>query len=333
MDGTSSQSKGCIAYGPWGGSQGEEWVYKPKGFIKKIKISVRYGGVVDSINFQTFFENGKPLNSFFGGKGGNRTDTICLDYPNEYLKSISGKLGNYEGHNVVMSICFSTNLNRYGPYGTNSGTSFSNDGEGVVIVGFHGRAKKYLDAIGVYVMPKSLALGPKPTSKDKNLMLETEKLCSSMSRMAIPRDAGPWGAGGGKPWDDGVFSAVKQIRIFLGSLNAVYALQFEYLKSDGNCVLSQIHGGTDGFEIQRIDLNVKDEYLTVVFGFFGPVDGLEAVVSITFHTNKRVYGPYGDEIGAGNTYYGSILSIGKVVGFHGRSHGFLSAIGVHMEYF
>ncbi|KAJ0804981.1 putative jacalin-like lectin domain-containing protein [Helianthus annuus] len=66
-----------------------------------------------------------------------------------------------------------------------------------------------------------------------------------MSRITMPRDAGPWGAGGGKPWDDGILSTIKQIRVHEGELNVIYALQVEYLKKDGNTV-SHIHGGTDG---------------------------------------------------------------------------------------
>ncbi|KAJ0785933.1 putative jacalin-like lectin domain-containing protein [Helianthus annuus] len=75
--GGSSLLDGCIVHGPWGGSFGGEWVYMPDiGFTKSLKISVRYGEVIDSINFQTCFTTGETLSSSFGGKGGNRTDTV-----------------------------------------------------------------------------------------------------------------------------------------------------------------------------------------------------------------------------------------------------------------
>ncbi|KAJ0939348.1 putative jacalin-like lectin domain-containing protein [Helianthus annuus] len=331
--GGSSLLDGCIVHGPWGGSFGGEWVYMPDlGFTKSLKISVRYGEVIDSINFQTCFTTGETLSSSFGGKGGNRTDTISIDYPNEYLKSISGTIGNYQGSNVVMSVCFNTNQNCYGPFGTSSGTVFSYDGKGGVIVGFHGHADKYLNAIGVYVMPKSFAFGPNSTYGDK-LMPE---LFSSMCRMTMPRDAGPWGACGGKPWDDGLFSAIKRIHVHEGELNAIYAIQFEYLKKDGESFLSQVHGGKGGCKTQLVNLDHNDEYLTGISGFYGPVkgyNGLEAIASISFHTNKRIHGPYGEDKGFGYSYYSSTTSPGKVAGFHGRDNGFLSAIGVHMEYF
>lgn len=64
--------------------------------------------------------------------------------------------------------------------------------------------------------------------------------------MSMPRDAGPWGACGGKAWDDGVFSTIKQVGVYLGyHQNVIYAIQFEYLKSNGKILSSQIHGDTD----------------------------------------------------------------------------------------
>ncbi|KAF5817902.1 putative jacalin-like lectin domain-containing protein [Helianthus annuus] len=337
--GAKTEFEGCITHGPWGGSHGKEWVYRPDGFIRKISVS--HGGVVDSIKFQTYWKGGTQ-SSFFGGNGGNRTDTICIDHPDEYLMSISGTVF----FSVVTSISFVTNQNRYGPYGISFGTAFSYDGKGGVIVGFHGRADKYLTAIGVYVMPESLAYGLNSTY-EVNFMpavrflvsITLLLLCSSMLRMSKPRDAGPWGAGGGKPWDDGVFPIIKQIRIHAGELKVIYALQFEYLGKDGESVLSQVHGAADGVtNIQLVNLDGKDEYLSGISGLYGPVagyNGLEAIVSISFYTNKRILGPYGDPTGAGYANFSSTpYSPGKVVGFHGRiNNGFLSAVGVHMEYF
>lgn len=66
-----------------------------------------------------------------------------------------GLSGSYDrfyhsGPVVVRSLCFYTNHTKYGPFGSNSGTSFSIPMEGGAIVGFHGRAGQFLDAIGVY---------------------------------------------------------------------------------------------------------------------------------------------------------------------------------------
>ncbi|KAJ0804970.1 putative jacalin-like lectin domain-containing protein [Helianthus annuus] len=254
--GGTSDFKGLITHGPWGGSDGDKWVYILQSPIEK--IIVRYGTVLDSIEFQTNCSKGEPQSSLFGdqiSRPNSKVTTISLDSPNEYLMSISGTVGS---------------------------------------------------------------------------------LCCSKSIMTLPRDAGPWGACGGQPWDDGVFSTIKQVRVHLGELNVIYGLQFEYLKSDGKSVLSQIHGGTSGVEIHLVNLDDNGEFLTGISGFCGPVKGfhgLEAVLSIKFHTNLRIHGPYGEERSAGYVSYSSPASSGKVVGFHGKNNGFLSAIGVHMEYF
>ncbi|KVI03250.1 glucose-6-phosphate dehydrogenase [Cynara cardunculus var. scolymus] len=174
---------------------------------------------------------------------------ICIDYPNEYLVSINGTVGSYEGFDVVMSLCFVTNKNCYGPYGSDTGTRLSCNGKGGINVGFHRGVGKYLDAVGIYVMPKSFALG-------RNSAFE-------------------------------------------------------------NYSTHEVH--------PMVNLDGVDEYLTGISGFYGPVqgyNGLEAIMSITFHTNKTIHEPYGEKSGAGYTYFTSTVSPGEVVGFHGRNDGF-----------
>ncbi|KAI3762855.1 hypothetical protein L1987_53297 [Smallanthus sonchifolius] len=136
--------------------------------------------------------------------------------------------------------------------------------------------------------------------------------------MTMPRGTGPWGAGWETsiPWDDGVFSAIKQVRVHVGEVNVIYALEFEYLKKDGNSVLSQIHGATNGSKVELVNLDGEDEFLIGVSRFYEPVEGyigLEAITSISFHTNKRMHGPYGSvQKGVGCNSYSSNTSPGKV---------------------
>ena len=52
------------------------------------------------------------------------------------------------------------------------------------------------------------------------------------------------------------------------------------------------------------------------------------VRSLTLHSNKRQYGPYGKEQGE---KFSTSLTSGKIIGFHGRSSTFLDSIGVHLE--
>nr|KAJ0227228.1 hypothetical protein LSAT_V11C100007950 [Lactuca sativa] len=262
---TTNRIQGCIKHGPWGGSQGEYWLYMPEeGYIKKITIV--HAGFIDRIRFQSdcHTQTGETQTSIFGGSGGKKTDTICIDYPNEYLTSISGTIDNSGGSfspPMLMSLSFHTNQIRYGPYGnSDKGTPFSYDGKDGMIIGFYGRFGQYINAIGIYVIPKSLSPSLSPNSAPKNNSNSMHELCCEMSGAGMPREAGPWGAAGGKPWDDGVFSHVKQIRVYLG-------------------------------ESLKVDLDGEKECLTGISGFYGPVvefNGLEGITSITIHTNKKI---------------------------------------------
>jgi type 1 glutamine amidotransferase len=73
----------------------------------------------------------------------------------EFVKEVSGTFAVYAGVvTVIKSIKLVTNLKTYGPFGQETGTSFSvpvqgNNG----VAGFFGRSGTFLDAIGVYVHP------------------------------------------------------------------------------------------------------------------------------------------------------------------------------------
>ena len=49
--------------------------------------------------------------------------------------------------------------------------------------------------------------------------------------------------------------------------------------------------------------------------------------SLTLYTNKRKYGPFGEEQGSS---FSSASNNGIIVGFHGRKGGFVDSIGVHV---
>uniref|UniRef100_A0ACD5TQY4 Uncharacterized protein n=1 Tax=Avena sativa TaxID=4498 RepID=A0ACD5TQY4_AVESA len=75
--------------------------------------------------------------------------------PSETVNMVSGTCGTYQGINLVATITFHTNIQIYGPFGTQQSnpTPFSvstNANEGVV--GFFGRSGKLVDALGVYVL-------------------------------------------------------------------------------------------------------------------------------------------------------------------------------------
>lgn len=173
----------------------------------------------------------------------------------------------------------------------------------------------------------------------------------------VPSGPGPWGGEGGRPWDDGVFSGIKQIFITRGQ--AITSIQVEYDRN-GQSVWSTKHGAGGGEATHKvIDVGIlifhvlrlrylpltllmlcsfqvpfayPNEVLNCICGYYSSINRDErpkVITSLTFYTTRGKYGPYGEEIG---TFFTSTTTEGKVVGFHGRSGLYLDAIGVHMQH-
>lgn len=65
-----------------------------------------------------------------------------------------------------------------------------------------------------------------------------------------PYGPGPWGGEGGKPWDDGVFTGIKQI--ILTKTDAICCIEIEYDRN-GQSVWSVKHGGSSGQTANRVN--------------------------------------------------------------------------------
>ncbi|XP_071742626.1 mannose/glucose-specific lectin-like [Rutidosis leptorrhynchoides] len=144
--------KKIVLVGPWGSSEeGENWSFKGEGKISKIIIT--HGECIDSIGFVSHDEDGNALHSSrFGGFGGDYTE-VNLDVDVEELKCISGTIGWFDSRVVVTSLSFATDVNKFGPFGTENGTHFSLPISKATFAGFYGRASDYVHAIGVYLKP------------------------------------------------------------------------------------------------------------------------------------------------------------------------------------
>lgn len=62
-----------------------------------------------------------------------------------------------------------------------------------------------------------------------------------MVKEPVPMGPGPWGGEGGRPWDDGVYTGVKQIYIMRGA--SIGSIQIEYDRG-GHSIWSARHGNS-----------------------------------------------------------------------------------------
>ncbi|XP_059638038.1 jacalin-related lectin 3-like [Cornus florida] len=302
-------NEGTVTFGPYGNSEpNNHWDDGSYNTIREINIYVASAGSeIESI--QIVYDNieGKAVSGTKHGGGGGTHYPVKLDYPTEYLVSISGYLGGYYNNNflVVRSLTLHTNTRQHGPYGREEGTRFITPligGKifGGKIVGFFGRAGVRLDSIGVYIKPF-------PT--------------------IIP-SVGPFGAtlrDGGQQWDDEIYSTVREITIYSGwvidSIQVVYDLE-------GRLVSGKKHGGDGGQANPVVKLDYPDEFLVSIWGYCGQVANMVCIRSLGFQSNKRMFGPFGVEEGE---KFEIPSTGGKIIGFHGSSHDYLTSIGVYLD--
>ncbi|KAK4774713.1 hypothetical protein SAY86_009648 [Trapa natans] len=282
--------------GPFGGQDGEEWDDGRYTGIRQ--INVVSDKVIESISVW-YDDHGRPTGeSKRGESAGGKLHSVKLDYPDEYLTSISGYVYAKQDskEDGISSITLQSNLKSY-KFGTETGQQFSFPAKCGKIVGFYGRSlEKRLVSIGAHF--------------------------ELVSHIYPFKKMGPFGRGGrGDAWDDGKHSNIKQITVKYGS--AINAIICEYESPDS----VTRHGG-NGDEYHVIVLDYPDEYITAMCGYIA--DETQSVVnSLTFQSNRRVWGPFGTEEG---TYFSLPLNSGKIVGFYGRTDGeYLNSIGAHVE--
>lgn len=82
--------------------------------------------------------------------------------------------------------------------------------------------------------------------------------------------------------------------------------------------------------VLQIVFDYPSEILTHLTGYYGPamMMGPNVIKSLSFHTTKDKYGPYGEE--QGEFFTTKIKEGPTIVGFHGRKGLFLDAVGVHV---
>ncbi|KAL3723960.1 hypothetical protein ACJRO7_036039 [Eucalyptus globulus] len=264
--------------GPFGGQGGLHWDAGKFSGVKKIKMMLE--DVVSCISFE-YDDNGKSIWSSAHGHGCNGdTHMINLDYPHEFLTSVSGYIK--DNYSVIQSLTFESNIRGHGQ---EEGRFFSCTWACSKIIGFHGRSGVQLDALEVY---------PEPNSDH------------------LLKSIGPFGGQGGSPWDDGHSMGVRKTIIKGGSVIDFITIEYD---KNGSMVQGPKHGGDGG--------HLTLEYLTL-FSCHSACSSRHIVVhSLTFQSNERTYGPFGDEFGK----YFYFPSIGKkIFRFYGRSGLWLDSL-------
>ncbi|KAI3887437.1 hypothetical protein MKX03_022117 [Papaver bracteatum] len=362
--GSSSNLEGVVSYGPWGGNGGSTFDDEVYTGIRQVNLTRSTALVSIEILYD---RNGQPIwGNKNGGAGGKNLEkasfpiymlfdycTIVFDYPFESLTHITGFYGPlmFVGPTVIKSLTFHTTEQpignkKYGPFTCYSITVPLNG----MVIGFHGRGGWFIDSIGVHVLKGKVST----TRRSLNTLFNANTLTSHnkildknprsfnspplgnqvpnneviIVREPVPHGPGPWGGDGGKSWDDGAYTGIKQIH--LTKREAIFSIQIQYDR-DGRTVWSARHGGSGRGTTSKLKFYYPDEILTCITGYYGAVveaETVEAIKSLTFYTTRRKYGPYGVEAG---TFFSSTMTEGKVVGFHGRCSSYLDAIGVHMQ--
>ncbi|KAI3979870.1 hypothetical protein MKX01_042524 [Papaver californicum] len=303
---SSSNFEGVISYGPWGGNGGSMFDDEVYTGIRQINLT-RNSTALVSIEI-LYDRNGQPIwGNKNGGAGGKKLEKVRVLF--------------------VFRTSFSS--------------SYTQDG---MVIGFHGRGGWFIDSIGVHVLKGKVSTTRRSlnvlfnanTPTNHHIIVQNPHSFHNpplanqviIVKEPVPQGPGPWGGNGGKTWDDGAYTGIKQIH--LTKREAIFSIQIQYDRA-GRTVWSARHGGSGRGTTIKIKFQYPDELLTCITGYYDTIVGdetVEVVNSLTFYSSRGKYGPYGEETG---TFFSSTMTEGKVVGFHGRSSSYLDAIGVHMQ--
>ncbi|CAL4914799.1 unnamed protein product [Urochloa decumbens] len=143
---------------------------------------------------------------------------------------------------------------------------------------------------------------------------------------------GPWGGEGGRDWGipAGMPEAHRLEAITVcSSLAVVDALSFAYTDGQGRRHHVGPWGGNGGDPyVVRLE---PSEFLTEVSGTFAYIgtQPTDAVTSLTFVTNLRKHGPFGDV--DGTPFSVPVRDGGSIVALFGRGWDYIDAIGVYVR--
>ncbi|KAL0743318.1 hypothetical protein Bca4012_084831 [Brassica carinata] len=278
------------AYGEAGGTAWDDG--SDHDGVTKIYVGYNLNGI-QYVMFG-YVKDGKPKQGGHHGSSNGVKAEIVINHPDEHLISVEGW---YDSTNVILGIQFKTNHKICKPIGPefndNTDTKFTLQVQDKKIIGFHGFASNHLNSIGAYFVPTLPIVPPERVR-------------------AV--------------WDDGAHDKVEKVFIRLGQ-DGIASVKFEYI-NDSDVVDGVEHGTPTllGFEEFTFQLG-SDEYITALSFYVETLITQNVVTSLTFITNKKNYGPYGNK--SGFHVFVPEETGKQIVGFHGISGNVLNALGAY----
>ncbi|KAJ4751454.1 Mannose-binding lectin superfamily protein [Rhynchospora pubera] len=115
-----------------------------------VKVGIRHGASIDGL-IVTYERHGRIESPGLWGRENYGQFTEIILQNNEYITNVTGHIAPEGDTLQVRSLKFETNLNTYGPFGTEREVPFALPAIRGQVIGFFGRAGPMLEAIGVYV--------------------------------------------------------------------------------------------------------------------------------------------------------------------------------------
>ncbi|KAI3781598.1 hypothetical protein L2E82_11616 [Cichorium intybus] len=302
-------SKGLIRVGTWGrlsGGPQNRWSFELAKDHKLVKIIIDHGHVIYSLMFISESRGVLHHSDKFGGWAGGETVSEVIFDGDEEIICINGTIGSRDGFTIISSLAFQTNKRTHGPFGRPTKTAFSIPWDKGSLVGFYGLAGYYIDSIGIYVKAnvEIIRVGTwgktEPGGPQNIWYLQLEKN-----------------------------QHLKKITIDHGDL--IYSLIFTTQYRGLTHTYKKAGGWNGGETVSEVILDWNEEIIGINGTSAlsrGNVPGYTVISSISFVTNKKTHGPYGNVRG---TSISVSFDEGSFAGLYGLAGYFIDSIGVYLK--
>ncbi|KAJ0705080.1 putative protein kinase RLK-Pelle-CrRLK1L-1 family [Helianthus annuus] len=226
--------------GLWGSrTGGTPWTLLLDDNMKLRKIRIDHKDWIFSIAFTVEeYLSGTLITSPHGGTGilsGRQPSEISFDADEEIIE-ILGSINHFP---VISSLCIVTNKRRHGPFGPETGTSFSVSWDVGTFAGFYGRAGSFLDGLGFY--------SNKCLNESRNqhpwMKCNLQEPQSIEYQNGLPTEL--WGSStGGAPWSLLLDNSQKLRKITIDHKDWIFSIAFTVEDLITGLLVSSQHGGT-----------------------------------------------------------------------------------------